>query len=558
MKKVQIIIMTILAAVFAASCSLDEHPYSITSEQLAQSEKGAEQLVTGIYAIFWDNWCMEQTYEAWTDQDHDHCAAPGWVLSSAGSGDITGHYAYNTNNDLWSVFYRMINRANKAKESLESSTAYTEQSAVRQLYGETLFLRAFAYFHLVRMYGAVPLRLTSATELNCPRSSVEDVYGQVTEDLETALEYMYYNSEGNVGAWGHADKTAAALLLARVYCTMGSAALSNKGVEMIVDIKGEQKKFNCSVVEGAANIDAEQCYSRAKELCDMVIARRGTDYDLATDYLNLWGSNNRRNKEFVWGASANGGDTDFNNSYLHYYHNPAPYGGAGAWIYMAPNLYEQYDETDDRIVHGVWHYYQTAYNGTAKWVSFPSNSDVYNADNLPENLKAFRPDFNSSYKYGVACLTKHYNGDIANPSFFSARQATAQDQDVILIRFAEAYLLRAEAELELGNVQAAMEDVDVIRKRAKAETLYAGKVTDQVEARSMVLKERGLEFCQEFNRKFDLLRWGLYLDVMNETQSIVCGNANRSTVRSKKNLLYAIPAAEVAENKLLGGNNYGY
>ena len=168
MKKIQMMIL-VLATFFVASCSLDEHPYSITSEQLAQSEKGAEQLVTGIYAIFWDNWCMEQTYEAWIDQDHDHCAAPGWVLSSAGSGDITGHYAYNTNNDLWSVFYRMINRANKAKESFESSNAYTEQAAVRQLYGETLFLRAFAYFHLVRMYGAVPLRLMAETELNCPR-----------------------------------------------------------------------------------------------------------------------------------------------------------------------------------------------------------------------------------------------------------------------------------------------------------------------------------------------------------------------------------------------------
>ena len=557
MKKIQTI-MIALAAILATSSSLDEHPYSITSEQLAQSEKGAQQLVTGIYAIFWDNWCMEQTYEAWVDQDHDHCAAPGWVLSSAGSGDITGHYAYNTNNDLWSVFYRMINRANKAKESLEKSNAYIEESGVRQLYGETLFLRAYAYFHLVRMYGAVPLRLTAETELNCPRSSVEDVYKQVTEDLETALEYMYFNSEGNVGAWGHADKTAAALLLARVYCTMGSTALSNNGTEIIVDIKGEQKRFSCTAVDGTANINAEQCYSRAKELCDMVIARKGVDYDLATDYLSLWGSNNRRNKEFVWGASANGGDTDFQNSYLHYYHNPAPYGGAGAWIYMAPNLYEQYDIVDERIVHGVWHYYQTAYGATQKWVSFPSNSDVYNAENLPENLKAFRPDFNSSYQYGVACLTKHYNGDIANPSFFSARQATAQDQDVILIRFAEAYLLRAEAEVELGNIQAAMEDVDVIRKRAKAETLYAGKVTDKMEARSLVLKERGLEFCQEFNRKFDLLRWGLYLDVMNATQSIVCGNANRSTIRSKKNLLYAIPASEVAENKLLGGNNYGY
>ena len=32
----------------------------------------------------------------------------------------------------------------------------------------------------------------------------------------------------------------------------------------------------------------------------------------------------------------------------------------------------------------------------------------------------------------------------------------------------------------------------------------------------------------------------------------------RSTIRSKKNLLYAIPTAEIAENKLIGANNYGY
>ena len=50
------------------------------------------------------------------------------VLSSAGSGDITGHYAYNTNNDLWSVFYRMISRANKAKEALESTDSYQTES----------------------------------------------------------------------------------------------------------------------------------------------------------------------------------------------------------------------------------------------------------------------------------------------------------------------------------------------------------------------------------------------------------------------------------------------
>lgn len=556
MKKILLTVMC-ATAVFVTSCSLDEIPYSITSEKLAQTEEGSEQLVTGIYATFWDNWCMEQTYMAWMDYDNDHCGAPAWVLSSAGSGDITGHYAYNTNNDLWSVFYRMISRANKAKEALESTDAYQTESRVRQLYGETLFLRAFAYFHLVRMYGAVPLRLTVESEQNCPRASVEAVYDAITKDLETSFEYLYYTSEGNVGAWGHADKTAAALLLARVYCTMGSAALScNGNAEMIVDIKGEKKRYTCNAVDGAEKIDAQACYRRAKELCDMVIARRGIDFDLVGDYLSIWGGNNRKNKEFVWGA-ASASDVDFQTSGLHSYYTPAPYGGSGAWIYMAPNLYDQYDEADDRVVHGVWHYFLTGYTST-KWVSFPSQSDEYNAENLPDNLKAFVPDFNSTYQYGVPCLTKWFKGDISNPSFFKQKEASQSEQDVILIRFAEAYLLRAEALVELGEIDAAMNDVDIIRKRAKATTLYAGNITDKVEARSMVLKERALEFCQEFNRKFDLLRWGLYLDVMNDTQFIVCGSANRSTIRSKKNLLYAIPAAEIAENKLIGSNNYGY
>lgn len=257
MKKIIYSISALLLSFTFASCSMEENPYAVTAEQLAKSEDGATQLVTGIYATFWDHWCMQQTYLAWMDYDQDHSAGPGWVLSSAGSGDVTSHWAYNTTNDLWSTFYCMINRANKAKESLESTDAYKENAAVKQLYGEVLFLRAFAYFHLVRMYGAVPLRLTSAAEENCPRSSVEDVYAQITSDLETSLDCLHFLSEGNVGAWGHADKTAAAILLARVYCTMGSAALTHSDAEMIVDVKGDKKRFTCDKVDGAENFDAK-------------------------------------------------------------------------------------------------------------------------------------------------------------------------------------------------------------------------------------------------------------------------------------------------------------
>ena len=556
MKHIKYSVSALVLSLTFASCSLEETPYSVTAEQLAQTEDGATQLVTGIYATFWDNWCMEQTYMAWMDYDQDHSAGPSWVLSSAGSGDVTSHYAYNTNNDLWSMFYRMINRANKAKEALETTDAYQNDPKIRQLYGEVLFLRSFAYFHLVRMYGGVPLRLSSQSEENCPRSSVEKVYEQITNDLEESLNYLNYLSEGNVGAWGHADKTAASLLLARVYCTMGAAALTNSGAEMIVDIKGNKKRFTCDKVDGAENFDAQKCYTRAKELCDNVINRKGIDFDLMPNYLSIWGGNNARNKEFVWGAAA-GSDVDFQTSGLNNYFTPAPYGGSGAWIYMAPNLYQQYDEDDDRIVHGVWHYYWASYTNK-KWIAYPANSEKYNAEHLPDNLKAVSTEFNSNYKGAVPCLTKWYKDDISNPSFYSKKEPATSQQDVILIRFAEAYLLRAEAEVELGNIDAAMQDVDVIRKRAKATTLYEGKVADKVEARSLVLKERALEFCMEFNRKFDLLRWGLYLNVMNSTEFIECGTAKRSTIRTKKNLLYAIPTSEIAENDDIDSNNYGY
>ena len=49
MKKILLIMICSMAA-FATSCSLEETPYSITSEKLGQTEEGAEQLVTGIYA----------------------------------------------------------------------------------------------------------------------------------------------------------------------------------------------------------------------------------------------------------------------------------------------------------------------------------------------------------------------------------------------------------------------------------------------------------------------------------------------------------------------------
>jgi hypothetical protein len=73
--------------------------------------------------------------------------------------------------------------------------------------------------------------------------------------------------------------------------------------------------------------------------------------------------------------------------------------------------------------------------------------------------------------------------------------------------------------------------------------------------RSYVLAERAREFALEGIRRFDLMRWGVYLPVMNK---IGTGQNNISKVRSLRNLLLPLPLNELNANTAITGNNPGW
>lgn len=82
----------------------------------------------------------------------------------------------------------------------------------------------------------------------------------------------------------------------------------------------------------------------------------------------------------------------------------------------------------------------------------------------------------------------------------------------LLLRTAELYLNRAEANAKLGNAAAALEDVNLIRRRAglSGEALYLlGDLKGHDSVLEVVLEERRLELAFEGHRKFDLFRNGL-------------------------------------------------
>jgi hypothetical protein len=117
--------------------------------------------------------------------------------------------------------------------------------------------------------------------------------------------------------------------------------------------------------------------------------------------------------------------------------------------------------------------------------------------------------------------------------------------NVIVLRLAEMYLIRAEAELHRGDADlgAVRDDINILRNRAEVPEVTASTAADLLLA---VESERRLELCFEGQRWFDLVRTGR-------------ATVLKSTVTNSTKTLYPIPAAELQTNKNPGMiQNDGY
>lgn len=122
--------------------------------------------------------------------------------------------------DYYRSFYNVIYRANVVLENLGAAD---NQADANQFEGEAKFVRAYAYFNLVRLFGPIPLtdKVIAPTDAATAydRKSVDEVYQLIISDLLAA--------EAQLGATidnafvGRASTAAAQALLAKVYLTRG-------------------------------------------------------------------------------------------------------------------------------------------------------------------------------------------------------------------------------------------------------------------------------------------------------------------------------------------------
>lgn len=233
----------LLGCLFAASvlttttsCSdfLDEDPKGQMSE--ANVFKSQADLDASIHTIYEK---LNQT-QSWTNpmypqwQGDDMTANPGSNKQAVAALDVFSSDGENKGvKDAWSQHFALIKACNWVIEN--ASKTPTSQEEINIALGNAHFWRAYAYFYMVRIFGPLPMVVTTdPSATNVAPSSVEEIYNLIVEDLKKAegwLPTSYSQAPRNhdgVDAW--VTKQATQATLSAVYMAMAGYPL-NKGKE---------------------------------------------------------------------------------------------------------------------------------------------------------------------------------------------------------------------------------------------------------------------------------------------------------------------------------------
>lgn len=566
--------VAIFLAAGATSCEnwLKEKSYDfIQPDDIEDSDKGANQWLTGSYnkllTIFNNN-----NFPLIWEYDSDYMTGPSWAFGTYGAGNFQNNSMVNA---LWEDGYAMIHRCNYSIYMVNKMNNVDER-AKTNIIGELKFLKAWMYFQLVRAYGPIPLRKQSMSETsdrNVPRSEIKDVYMYIIELLEDAEIECYKNTDADF-VKGHVAAGTAAGLLAKVYATMGSGSMPS-GTQIWVyggkpwSGEGEGKAYtepqkitySTNQLPGYDAFDSKECYTKAYEKAWQVMNKEYGEYSLMPTYGEMWKRANCYGSEFLWTLQPYASDTRY-CEYFSYHlcgiEDENGYIADGLWHGQRDHWYKMIESKDMRVKEGILHRWKRGwtYEKNNKLGAFYPNTEEYRRK--VENKEApYDDDWTYLSKqfdlYYLAYTTKYLDR--------SDRTTTHGDAFYPLLRMADIYLIYAEAYAEVNGTAdgLALKAINSVRERSEATPLLltgSGNVADMVDFRSSVLEERSIEFAFEGDRRWDILRWGIYVDVMNAIGGQDENGVNK--LRSEKHRLFPIPSSEIDSNTSISENNPGW
>lgn len=233
--------IVLLSSIFVQlSCKkfleIDPPKESLVQETIFKSDDIATSAVTGIYRNMAENGFAsgdQSSIASICGVSCDELVSYNTILNEFYENQISPNNAY-LNGTLYFSPYQLIYTANATLEGLSASSGVTPPVKA-QLRGEALFIRAFIYFYLVNLYGAVPLQLTTDHRVNeiANRAPVEQIYQQIINDLKDAESLISENYVTTERV--RPNKAAVQALLARTYLYLQDWENAEKYASLVIE-----------------------------------------------------------------------------------------------------------------------------------------------------------------------------------------------------------------------------------------------------------------------------------------------------------------------------------
>ena len=495
-----LIASTLIAAMGAgiSSCKkyLDVEPISsFGTDYVFSNVENAEKAVIGTYYRLTGDQGYGIRISMYYPYDEDLMMGQGGTpYPDNERRDIAQYNAKPSNTQLAGPFnqlYDGIERANLCIYNIPKMEKYTsgteaEKMALRRLHGEALTLRAQFYLELIRNWGDVPAQFQPSsleTDLFKSKMNRDSIYEVLLEDLAQASTLVPWRTQ--VAKDERITQGAVRALRAKIALYRGGYSL----------------RRNRQMERGSNHLAYYQI-ARDETQAIMQSNQHALNPSYEAVFRSIAGKQIEPNGEVIWEVAMGGGNSGLGDSKLGYYNGPRSNNNGNSALTVLPNYFYMFDSTDTRRDVMCVPYFIVASGSTVT---------ARTGRNLALMVDGkFRRDWIP-------------NGVVTGPQYFGVNWP--------LIRYSDVLLMFAEAENEINNgpTAAAKSAYEQVRLRAYGgdASLIGTTPSDYAGFFDAIVKERALELGGEGIRKYDLIRWNMLGQKINETKAILTAMSAR-------------------------------
>ena len=557
----KILIVSGLLAIFSSCSFLDVEPKIIRTETFYKNEGEVRNGLAGVYSALNNEAFYGNYYSLMASNIDDLCYF---------NRDVnTNFLQYNIHTastqqiySMWTEIYRGVKNANTYLAAVKDS----EFDKDGLYYNEARFLRAYYYFILAQAWGNVPLitepYYSTSENLKIASTPQFDVLKWVVQEMDECRELAVVELDNSPS---RVTKSTMEGILARVYLFMAGATVDRgeNSDELKVEYLTKARDFACLVIDSERhflNPDYAQIFK------NMITDTYDTEYRESMWEVDFLGDRSSAEKWSngrigdILGLQSSGSENyeSFNCNYAYGQYN----GSLKLW-----NLYWVEDRVDTSVqdARQDWNLPPYNYAGNKNKAPYDSGLDageslasihktpyVYNGRSTTTDPKA-APAIRNCGKFRREV---EYEGHKSSKVLYTTINFP-------ILRYSDILLMYAEASNELdGPTQAAYDCVVAVRERAGVATKEFTSY-DQTSFRQLIRNERGRELCFEALRKYDLIRWGLYVEEMNNYRSwVIDDNWSKNTALAERagtmglnvkqrHIVLPVPSIELGVNSLL-------